>query len=99
MIVEGRGSLGLRVPLLPHTGRSHRSGKWPWAPLEGGQVGQLAEGWGGLDSLLWARVPGFLFPGRNWCHVGRLEVGEGRPRDGCQKAKSTRPGLEWEGED
>lgn len=39
MIVEGRGSLGLRVPLLSHTGRTHRSGKWPWAPLEG------AAGW------------------------------------------------------
>lgn len=37
--VEGKGSLGLRVPLLPCTGRTHSSRKWPWAPLEGGRLG------------------------------------------------------------
>lgn len=92
MTVEGRGALGPRVSLLPPTGRTHGSGKWSWAPLEGGRLGSWQR-WGGLDSLLWARIPGFLFPGKNWCHVGRLEV-EGRPRglssrDGRQKAKST----------
>lgn len=54
-------------------------GKWPWAPLEEDRQGSWQR-WGGLDSLLGARVPGFLFPGRNWCHVGRLEVSEGMLR-------------------